>query len=73
MATTREMAEMAFGNPGFLDILASGFRTVAPALSFGASFIPGVGPFISKGIDAAAGLVGGDNTDSRLDSDGDED
>ncbi len=75
---SREMAGMAFGNPGFFDFIAKGFKTVAPALSFGASFIPGVGPLIGKAIDAAAGLVSDapeDNSD-RLsgdqDTDGDE-
>jgi hypothetical protein len=59
------MAKLAFGDPGFFDFLAKGFKTVAPALSFGASFIPGVGPFISKAVDAAAGLVS-DDADAGL-------
>jgi hypothetical protein len=72
------MAAMAFGDPGFFDFIARGFKTVAPALSFGASFIPGVGPLIGKAIDAAAGLVADDpdqNSDrlsSDQDTDGDE-
>jgi hypothetical protein len=57
MADSREMAMLAFGDPGFFDFIAKGFKTVAPALSFGASFIPGVGPLLGKAIDAAAGLV----------------
>jgi hypothetical protein len=54
------MAEMAFGDPGFFDFIAKGFKTVAPALSFGASFLPG-GGFISRAIDRVAGLVSDDN------------
>jgi hypothetical protein len=69
------MAQMAFGDPGFFDFIAQGFKTVAPALSFGASFIPGLGPFISKGIDVAAGLVSSPQSsadeDNPLDNDGD--
>jgi hypothetical protein len=73
--SSREMARLTFGDPGFFDFIAKGFKTVAPALSFGASFIPGVGPLIGKAIDAAAGLVADDGTDSntRLNSDGDDD
>jgi hypothetical protein len=65
------MAAMAFGNPGFFDFIARGFKTVAPALSFGASFIPGVGPLLGKAIDAAAGLVADtpDQNSDRLSSD----
>ncbi len=69
------MAAMAFGDPGFFDFIARGFKTVAPALSFGASFIPGVGPLIGKAIDAAAGLVSDqpeENSD-RLSGDQDTD
>ncbi len=76
MADSREMARLAFGNPGFLDFIARGFKSVAPALSFGASFIPGVGPFIAKAVDTAAGLVS-DNADdqpgNRDDQDEEED
>jgi len=57
MGSSREMALMAFGDPGFFDFIARGFKSVAPALSFGASFIPGVGPILGKAIDVAAGLV----------------
>jgi hypothetical protein len=69
------MATMAFGDPGFFDFIARGFKTVAPALSFGASFIPGVGPLIGKAIDAAAGLVSDqpDQNSDRLSSDQDTD
>jgi len=72
------MAAMAFGDPGFFDFIAKGFKTVAPALSFGASFIPGVGPLIGKAIDAAAGLVSdepeqnSDRLSGDQDSDGDD-
>jgi hypothetical protein len=58
------MAALAFGDPGFFDFLAKGFKTVAPALSFGASFIPGVGPLLGKAIDVAAGLVADENNPS---------
>jgi hypothetical protein len=74
--SSREMARLTFGNPGFFDFIAKGFKTVAPALSFGASFIPGVGPLLGKAIDAAAGLVADDSggdSNTRLDSDGDDD
>jgi len=73
--SSREMARLTFGDPGFFDFIAKGFKTVAPALSFGASFIPGVGPLLGKAIDAAAGLVSDDGADSnaRLDNDGDDD
>jgi hypothetical protein len=69
------MAAMAFGNPGFFDFIARGFKSVAPALSFGASFIPGVGPLIGKAIDVAAGLVSDtpDLNSDRLSGDQDTD
>jgi hypothetical protein len=69
------MAQLAFGDPGFFDFIAKGFKTIAPALSFGASFIPGVGPFIGKAIDSAAGLVSDepDQNSDRLSSDQDTD
>jgi hypothetical protein len=57
MASSREMAVLAFGDPGFFDFIARGFKSVAPALSFAAGFVPGVGPLLSKAVDAAAGLV----------------
>ena len=71
---SREMAQMAFGDPGFFDFIARGFKSVAPALSFGASFIPGVGPLISKAIDVGAGLVSDAPTenDDRLSGDDDD-
>jgi hypothetical protein len=69
------MARRAYGDPGFFDFIAKGFKTVAPALSFGASFIPGVGPLIGKAIDAAAGLVSDapDDNSDRLSGDQDTD
>jgi hypothetical protein len=69
------MAMMAYGDPGFFDFIAKGFKTVAPALSFGASFIPGVGPLIGKAIEAAAGLVSDqpDDNSDRLSGDQDTD
>jgi hypothetical protein len=68
------MAQMAFGDPGFFDFIARGFKTIAPALSFGASFIPGVGPFVSKAIEGAAGLVADEpqNNADRLSGDDDD-
>lgn len=73
--SSREMAMMAYGDPGFFDFIAKGFKTVAPALSFGASFIPGVGPLIGKAIEAAAGLVSDqpDDNSDRLSGDQDTD
>ncbi len=72
--SSQEMARMAFGDPGFFDFIARGFKTIAPALSFGASFIPGAGPFISKAIDVAAGAVSDAPTenDDRLSGDDDD-
>lgn len=76
MTDSRTMAQLTFGDPGFFDFIAKGFKTIAPALSFGASFIPGVGPFISKAVDAAAGLVQEDSNQedngSNADNDGDD-
>lgn len=72
--SSRELARLAFGDPGFFDFIAKGFKTVAPALSFGASFIPGVGPLLGKAIDAAAGLVADEDqadTQNLSDDDGD--
>jgi hypothetical protein len=80
--SSEEMARLAFGNPGFFDFLAPlarPFKAIAPALSFGASFIPGAGPILSRVIDHAAGLVSDapDQNSDRLsgdqDTDGDED
>jgi hypothetical protein len=59
MADSREMAQLAFGDPGFFDFIAKGFKTIAPVLSFGAKFLP-FGGHIATAIDAAAGLVADD-------------
>jgi hypothetical protein len=72
MTTSKEIAQLAFGDPDFLGMLASGFKAIEPALSFGASFIPGVGPLISKGLDIVTGQIP-DQDDSHHDTDGDED
>ena len=73
---SRNMALLAFGDPGFFDFIAKGFKSVAPVLSFGAGFIPGIGPLVSKGIDALAGQVADQSdqgTDDHYDDDGEDD
>jgi hypothetical protein len=57
---SQEAARLAFGNPGFFDFLAPlghVFKAAAPALSFAAGFIPGVGPLVSKAIDYGASAI----------------
>jgi hypothetical protein len=74
-----DLARMAYGDPGFFDFLApvgQAFKSAAPILSGIASFVPIVGPLISRGIDAAAGLVPpieGGPTDKRDEDSGDYD
>jgi len=60
---SKQAAQLAFGNPGFFDFLAplaKPFKSVAPALSFAAGFIPGVGPIVSKAIDYASSAIADD-------------
>jgi hypothetical protein len=69
------MAQYAFGDPGFFDFIARGFKTIAPVLSFGAKFLP-FGGHIATAIDAAAGLVADDPAPAPgnlADDDGDGD
>ena len=57
---SQEAARLAFGNPGFFDFLkplGSVFKAAAPVLSFGAGFIPGIGPLVSKAIDYGASAI----------------
>lgn len=77
------MAQLAFGDPGFFDFLgqagqaiASGFKAAAPIISTAASFIPIVGPIASRAVNAVAGLIPDENSDtspSRADGDDDSD
>ena len=78
MDESEQMALLAFGDPGFFDFLAPvarAFKAAAPIISTATSFIPVVGPIISKAVDYGAGLVqddsGGDK--STLDQEGTSD
>jgi hypothetical protein len=76
---TRQAAYLCFGNPGFWDFLAPvahAFKSVAPIISTATSFIPLVGPLVSRAVDLAAGAVqddassGGVNDESQDDGTG---
>ena len=67
------MAQLAFGNPGFLDTLFSVGKRVLKGAVKGIPFIGGIASeFLDPAIDAIGGAISGD-TDNHLDTDGDED
>ncbi len=70
---SKEMAKLAFGNPGFLDTLFSIGKKVLRGAVKGIPFVGGIASeFIDPVIDAVTGGTQAD-TDNHLDTDGDED
>jgi hypothetical protein len=71
MDPTRQAAYLCMGNPGFWDFfapVAHAFKAAAPIISTATSFIPFVGPLVSKAVDLAAGAVGDDPTSPNDDN-----
>jgi hypothetical protein len=69
---SKEMAKLAFGNPGFLDTLFSVGRRVLKGAVKGIPFIGGIASeFLDPVIDSVIGATG--DSDNHHDTDGDED
>jgi hypothetical protein len=74
MSSSREMAQLAFGNPGFLDTLFNVGKRVLKGAVKGIPFIGGIASeFLDPAIDAITSGFGTSDTDNHLDTDGDED
>jgi hypothetical protein len=70
MSSSREMAQLAFGNPGFLDSL---FKIGTRVLKGAVKSIPFVGGIVSEFVDPAINALTASDQDNRQDTDGDED